>query len=120
MWGEHDELTNEEAYYQNWSTGTHASYARLQRVSYLLSWLSGLTFETRELAPALDNYKPINLLTFGDYTYETTTGNSGFVGRINLSSLTARLTQLPEPATLSLFGLALAGLGLVRRCRLTA
>jgi hypothetical protein len=47
-------------------------------------------------------------------------GSSGFMGIVNLTSLTVRPTELPEPAALSLFGLALAGLGLMHRRRLTA
>lgn len=118
LWDYQDELRNEESYYQNWDSGTHTSYARLDRISYDLSWLSGLTFETQGLAPSFQDMLAINAIDFADYTYDWTVGYSGFAGHIDLSSLTVRPTEVPEPATLSLFGIALAGLGLIHRRRL--
>lgn len=119
-----DELSNNEIYYLDWETGYRKSYASLERMSWDTSWLSGLTFETRELAPPVQTEfgttLGINRLLFGDAIYEGAVGSSGFMGIVNLTSLTVRPTELPEPTTLSLFGLALAGLGLVRRRRLTA
>lgn len=91
-------------------------FAQLVRQTGDSSWLNGLTFEDRGLAPPIGDYFPYNYLTFNNLIMDPSggqTGESGVVGQFSYFAL--RPTEVPEPATLSLFGLALAGLGIARR-----
>lgn len=112
-----DRLLNRELYERVDPTGYHISYAELDRRTSDTSWLNDLSFSTRGLAPSFPG--STNYIHFADLVSDTSAGYSGFAGTIALSSLTARTTSVPEPGTLALFGLGLAGLPFTRRRRKT-
>ena len=110
-----DQLSNREAY-QAFDGSTHVTAsAVLTRQSSDTTWLSDLIFPTGlGLAPGPGAYNQIN---FGQYS-ETETGlYSGFSGQTSLSFFAVRASTVPEPGTLVLFALGLAGVGLFRHRR---
>jgi hypothetical protein len=85
-----------------------------------LSWLSELSIpDGLGFAPGPSAF---NQITFNNSTH--TTGESsvyaGYAGLVDISSFTVRSTSVPEPGTLVLFGIGLAGLALCRRRRANA
>jgi len=110
-----EQLHNREAY-QGFDGSTNVySSASLTRQSSDPSWLTDLSFpEGLGLAPGPGAF---NQVSFSEYAQMATGTYSGFSGVANLSSLTVRTTSVPEPATLVLFALGLAGVGLSRRRR---
>ena len=110
-----EQLHNRESYHGfDGSTNVYSS-ASLTRQSSDPSWLTDLTFpEGLGLAPGPGAF---NQVSFSEYAQMATGTYSGFSGVANLSSLTVRTTSVPEPATLALFALGLAGVGLSHRRR---
>jgi hypothetical protein len=113
-----DQVFNRESYFGFDGSTNFYSSAGLTRQSSDLSWMSDLSFPAGVgLAPGSGAF---NQLNFSNYTHKETGVYAGFSGLVNLSSLTARTTSVPEPGTLALFGLGLAGLGFRRRRRATS
>lgn len=105
-------LENREQYQYAHADGYHSRYAILSRTSNSGLWLTEFGFQHVGLADGS------NTLNFADYQWVTATNTvEGFIGSMVLTELTIRPTAVPEPATLSLFGLGFAGLAFVRRRR---
>lgn len=92
--------------------------AGLERFTKDTSWLNSLAFPASEgLAPG-----EWNTSTFTDYSFvfdyytESFTRYTGFSANATWESATVT-TSVPEPGTLALLGLGLAGLGVARRKR---
>jgi hypothetical protein len=119
-----DSIYNSAVYGGAVGDTNYTSAAYLDRVTTDPTWLNGLVFDqSLSLAPASAAGNNTNVIAFEDYSFtrNALTGGhdwSGYWGSVSLSSFTARTTSsVPEPGTLGLLGLALAGIGFTRRRR---
>jgi hypothetical protein len=113
-WGHADHLSMRESYFGSDGTTEYSSIALLTRQTADLSWLTGLWIpQELGFAPGPSAF---NQILFDNSTVSAGV-YSGFNGRIDLSSFSARARSVPEPGSLALLVFGLAGIALVRRSR---
>jgi hypothetical protein len=121
LFGSLDQLSVQEHYLGQIDRTLYWSYASFVRASYDPSWLADLSFDlAKGLAPGDGAINQIRFANFSGTLADdwVTWDYTGFYGSMDLRTLTTRVTDVPEPQTWMLLGLAFVGLGFgLRRVR---
>ncbi len=117
-WGYADFIAIRENYSGFDGTTEFQSIAQFTRQTGDLSWLTDLSLPSGlGLAPGPSAFNQILFNNSTRTTGEFSAVYAGYSGTVDISSFVRRTTSVPEPGTLGLLGLGLAGVGFCRRRR---